>query len=303
MKNKITLSLILLAALSFVKAQELPFLLSDFAVEKPQWKEYLHYQINPAQDTLYLSNGHHLQAGMLQADRYDTSGYWLGVDRWVWESPQVLRTYDHQGLETRTEWSLSGNCLAADYQKAGNYYSCKFEYSDSLISRISISEDEVLEEYVFVYQGKQNRLNKVKHYKNGEELGEIRMTYNSAGELMMEEYWQSGNLNLLATYGYEEGVLQTIALMNLGSGKGQLKEQHFYAYTDDGMRFEESHYYLTTNGEDSLVEHRTFDSENRIVKRLTIHHDQKLRKDIEVYSYPVDASTEIEILSLHAEKR
>lgn len=303
MKNKLTFSLILLGAFSFAKAQDLPFLLREYAVAKPLWQEYLHYQINPAQDTLYLSNGRLLQAGMLQADRYDTSGYWLGVDRWVWESAQVLRTYNHLGIETRTEWSPAGNCLSADFQDAANYYSHLYEYTDSLLSRISISDELNLEEYVFVYQGKQHRLHKVKHYINGEEIGEIRMSYNIEGELMMEEYWQAGNLSLLATFAYQEGILQNIALMDVQSGLGQLKEQHFFDSLEEGMRYERSHYYLVGQAEDSLVVHRTFDQQDRIVMRQTIRHDQKLRKDIEVYSYPEDQTTEIEVLSLRADKR
>lgn len=302
MRNQFLFCLSLSFIANSLLAQELPFLLQSYKETKPEWTEFLQMQINPLGDTIYTANGQRLDAALSHCDTYDSLGNWQGVDRWVWESENVLRVYHYQGSEEMIVWEEEGRLLkkietGLDYQIETDYI-----YENNRIERISISQKDSLEEWVFVYQGQQQRLIKVKHFQNGKDLGVIQLSYNALGQKAIEEYWEQGELQKLLSFTYDDQAnIQTILVMNQGPQGAFLSAKLEYSWHKNGAKQELTSLF-TKDATVVKTRRRTFDQENRLVKVQHLNFSPNTYQEIKIYAYSADEKS-MENISLHAQGR
>ncbi len=302
MKNQFLFCLSLSFFANSILAQELPFLLQSYEETKPEWTEFLQMQINPLGDTIYMANGQRLDPALSHCDTYDSLGNWQGVDRCVWESENVLRVYHYQGSEEMIVWEEEGRLLkkietGLDYQIETDYI-----YENNRIERISISQKDSLEEWVFVYQGQQQRLIKVKHFQNGKDLGVIQLSYNALNQKALEEYWEQGELQKLLSFTYDDqSNIQTILVMDQGPQGAFLSAKLEYSWNKNGAKQELTSLF-TKDATVVKTRRRTFDQENRLIKVQHLNFSPNTYQEIKIYAYSADEKS-MENISLHAQGR
>jgi len=303
MKNRYTLIFALTIGLTSVSAQELPLLLNQFDYETPSWSEYFYFKIDAAQDTFQIASGQLIDAQMRQADHYDILGNWQGVDRFIWETEHSLRVYHYNGEEELFVWNTNKQLLERSYSYLGRELREEFEYHGERMHRISRTEGEKLEEFVFVYLGKDDRLKKVKYFLNGEHIGDLKLSYNLVGICIMEELWMSGNLEQVVTYSYDNKKLQSVSLVDLGLGKGQLRQQRNYEYFDDAsfeLRIVDFNLNNNTKSQEGLI---IFDKQGRKIEERWEIFARQAPKEVHLYAYPSLQDPDEETLTLRSDGR
>lgn len=293
MRNQILLLTLFSFWSNLIVGQELPFLLQDLDFKKPEWKEFLQISVNQKGDTLYLANGREVNPGLVQCDRYDTNSLWLGVDRFVWESNKALRIYHHHGFEEYIAWHEDGRIIERAFQDLIHKREYSFDYEGSLIKRIAINDSLGYTEYVFLYQGNSERINKVKQFLDGNLLAQIHISYNLDGNKTIEEYWYQGELKNLVTFAYnDESQLQSVLVMQHQNGRAFLQEQHSYSFADQNAQKEISHFYLENSKVEWLLRRRLVDSQKRLLKEERVYHNHETAKEIDTYSYEAEIASQ-----------
>ncbi len=277
-------------------------LLLDTEVSKlPTWEEHLHYQINQSKDTLYIAVGKQVEEFLYQEDHYTSDGLWQGVDRFVWQGENQLRVYRYDGSESRI--NLKDNRLFEHNQlcASGESISTTYDWNLSQLNRITTRKGDSLKETVFIYRDQDAKLLKVKLYVNGIQTKTLKLSYNKLGHLQKEELYAKDQLIGLATYAYNDSLLNNVLVMDLSSKGQQLKETLHFSFWDNGDYQIETLYYTGSPNNALKSSLCTFDSAGRLLRKEIKYVDnQDLEKEIYLYRYPQEEPTDFEVLSLQA---
>ncbi|QNR24231.1 hypothetical protein [Croceimicrobium hydrocarbonivorans] len=305
MKKKTPLFLIMLLSSSLLSAQSMPYLLQHLEYQAPDWDQHLQLQINAAKDTVICSSGRNIEPGLIQEDHYDLSGNWIGVDRILKEGDAALRRYNYNNSELLVlfnEQKQIQNLNRISSEASAVHRS--YEWQDSLILRVNENRENKILEWVFIYSPDFNRLNKVKHYENGQEAAEFRFSYNSAGQLLKEEHWAEGSLQRLVSYQYEEGRLHALILTDLVKIENNVQEKHFYQYQDDGWYTKEVQWVNLDNNQLQKRQLSSFNAQGQLLENKKIYYSPEgSHQNIDLYSYPESDSESWLNLSLRIDRR
>lgn len=265
----------------------------------PQWQESLHYAINTVKDTIYLSVGARVNEVLLQEDHFSPEGFWQGVDRFVWEGEEQVRVYHYNGQEELIGLNQNGISSNTILYANGQEEKITYSYNGAKISRMHRQSAESLEEQIYLYHPENGRLLKIKFFYNGEEQQQLRFSYCKNGSLQKEELWVNGELSLIATYSYKEGVMLSSSLIQLSPEGHQLKEIHKYTYLDNGNLEETISHFSGPEAILNALSLRTFDMEGRLLKLTTEYlNDSELYKEVFLYRYPEQETEVLEVLNL-----
>ncbi|WP_421753664.1 hypothetical protein [Croceimicrobium sp.] len=307
MKKNTALFLILLLSSPLLWAQNLPYLLRHLEYQAPQWDQHLQLQVNAAKDTIISCSGRSIESGLLQEDHYDSSGNWIGVDRIVLEGAAAIRRYNYNNSEVLALYNDQDQLLNLNrVSSEGESLYRNYEWHDSLLLRVNENQGDKVLEWVFIYTPDFSRLLKVKHFENGQEIGEYRFGYSMEGQLIKEEQWSQGSLSRLVTYQYEDQQVYAFILTDLMQTRNNLQEKHFFQYQDDGLYSKEVQWVNMDNNQ--VVERQvlSFNAEGNILENKRIYYSQEgSRQSIHLYSYP-DSNPESaswKNLSLRIERR
>jgi len=305
MKKKTPLFLIMLLSSSLLSAQGLPFLLQHLEYQAPDWNQHLQLKINAAKDTVICSSGRRIDPGLIQEDHYDLSGNWIGVDRILKEGDAAIRRYNYNDSELLVLFNEQQQILNLNrISREASAVHRSYEWQDSLVLRINESQADTVLEWVFIYSPDFNRLNKVKHFKNGQEAAEFRFSYNSGGQLVKEEYWVEGSIHKLVSYQYEEARLHALILTDLVKIENNVQVKHFYQYQDDGWYSKEIQWVNLDNNQLQLRQLLSFNAEGQLIESKKVYYSSEgSHQNIDLYSYPDSDSESLQNLSLRIDRR